>query len=99
MTMSTRTTAPASAAPPPAPPPCGAQPGWSAGRVVGGSVRERRGAHRLGLAARRRGTGPRPCACPRRRRLRHPDTQRLSPPTDAMTVEDIDLGTEPVDFV
>jgi hypothetical protein len=27
------------------------------------------------------------------------DTQRLSTPTNAITVEDIDLGTEPVDFV
>ena len=98
--MTTQTTNPPTAAPPPAaPPPSGDKPGWNAGRVVAvvfGSLAALIGCALLlgGLAL----------------VLAHAfardddgyytsDTERLSTGTYAITVEDIDLGSDPVDFV
>src|ERR671923_2396139 len=98
--MTTQTTNPPTAAPPPAaPPPSGDKPGWNAGRVVAvvfGSLAALIGCALLlgGLAV----------------VLAHAfardddgyytsDTERLSTGTYAITVEDVDLGSDPVDFV
>jgi hypothetical protein len=98
--MTTPTTTPPSAAPPPAvPPPPGEKLGWNAGRVVAvvfGSL----GAL-IGFALLLGGLGL---------VLAHAfardddgyytsDTERLSTATYALTVEDIDLGSDPADFV
>jgi hypothetical protein len=98
--MTTPTTAPTSATPAPAaPPPGGGKPGWNAGRVVA-AVFGSLGAL-IGLALLLGGLAL---------VLAHAfardddgyytsDTERLSTGTYAITVEDIDLGSEPVDFV
>jgi hypothetical protein len=98
--MTTPTTAPTSATPAPAAQhPGGGKPGWNAGRVVAtvlGSL-----AALIGLALLLGGLAL---------VLAHAfardddgyytsDTERLSTGTHAITVEDIDLGSEPVDFV
>jgi hypothetical protein len=98
--MTTPMTTPPSAAPPPsAPPPSGEKPGWNAGRVVAvvfGSL-----AALIGLALLLSGLAL---------VLVHAfardddgyytsDTERLSTGTYAITVEDIDLGSDPVDLV
>src|ERR671923_850079 len=98
--MTTQTTNPPTAAPPPAaPPPSGDKPGWNAGRVVAvvfGSLAALIGCALLlgGLAL----------------VLAHAfardddgyytsDSERLATAAYAITVEDIDLGSDPVDFV
>ena len=98
--MTTPTPTPSSAAPPPAaPPPSGEQRGWNAWRVVAvvfGSL-----AALIGFALLLGGLAL---------VLAHAfardddgyytsDTERLSTATYALTVEDIDLGSDPVDFV
>ena len=98
--MTTPTTTPPSAAPPPAvPPPSGEKLGWNAGRVVAvvfGSL-----AALIGFALLLGGLAL---------VLAHAfardddgyytsDTERLSTATYALTVEDIDLGSDPADFV
>jgi hypothetical protein len=98
--MTTPTPTPSSAAPPPAaPPPSGEKRGWNAGRVVAvvfGSLAALVGfalllgglALVLAHAFARDGDG-----------YYTSDTERLSTGTYAITVEDIDLGSDPVDFV
>ncbi len=98
--MSTPTTTPASADPPPAASPPGSdKPGWNAGRVLAvvfGSLAALVGlvlllaglALVLAQAFARDDDG-----------YYTSDTERLSTPTYAITVEDIDLGSDPVDFV
>jgi hypothetical protein len=98
--MNTPTTNPASAAPPPAASPPGSEkPGWNVGRVLAvvfGSVAALIGLGLLlaGLALvlvqafARDDDG-----------YYTSDTERLSTPTHALTVEDIDLGSDPADFV
>jgi hypothetical protein len=98
--MTAPTTTPGPGTPPPAaPPPGGERSGWNAGRVLAvvfGSLGALIGVALLlaGLALvlaqafARDDDG-----------YYTSDTQRLSTPTNAITVEDIDLGSEPVDFV
>jgi hypothetical protein len=98
--MTTPTPTPSSAGPPPAvPPPSGEKSGWNAGRVVAvvfGSLAALIGfalllgglALVLAHAFARDGDG-----------YYTSDTERLSTATYALTVEDIDLGSDPADFV
>ena len=93
--MNTPATPPTSADPPPA----GEKPGWSAGRVVAvvfGSV-----AALIGLALLLAGLGLVLTQAFARDDDGYytSDTERLTTPTHALTVEDIDLGSDPVDFV